>query len=693
MKPVRPTKTVLPTKPSPNVSNSANVTPLRPIGQTSTNNKPNNYTQYSDRSNSRIVKKPQNVVKQNICFHVGRFSLTSGYNAGRIDPSTATIVDDEYCKATDTHYKCRYPTLFTMPTCMNIVLEPRFAKIIPTFWSLQYTAPYTLFINTFSENYDNLRYEIVTNYNKKIESVTPKLTINDKSKSFSQRLQNFSKVSQTIAKDSSPTIINKLAFTNTQRNLISNCNLFMEFFKFVNDFKVKIYKASPYYDNKFVNKLPSSELTFSQIQVPNEILCGVYMTGDRKSFDICELTPVDTSGKIEYKTKPVKNYSYDENKPLFVQAENKLTTLFTQFETVHEIINDIKSDLYIYEMVNVLLSNELSTEDDKIKITSILKDYDSFWEKVSEKINKKKKSIKNLIKNQILTENKDYITSNRVLDLVIPFTDNTINYTVNGEAPAQISILLAIQELYKRLMNNYKPQLLKLIDLFIGELSPTNESMKVIQEFLGKCSITDYSWKEKTPTKAIININELLNVIVDIVKPDVKIHYNGLYKIKYSENVSTGLITQGTSYIRSYYPWCERDYAAAALNVGISGTKGLVKGTAVATGVATAIGLGTVGAVGLGTAYVGEKAYHRYLDAKARLNGEKHSMGGSTRKTHRSKGNRTRKYKHVHKETRNTVKNSFRFASGVRISSRERSSKEIEKRHANKQNTRKTRKH
>ena len=67
--------------------------------------------------------------------------------------------------------------------------------------------------------------------------------------------------------------------------------------------------------------------------------------------------------------------------------------------------------------------------------------------------------------------------------------------------------------------------------------------------------------------------------------------------------------------------------------------------------------------------------------------------GGSTRKTHRSKGNRTRKYKHVHKETRNTVKNSFRFASGVRVSSRERSSKDIEKRHANKQNTRKTRKH
>jgi hypothetical protein len=327
-------------------------------------------------------------------------------------------------------------------------------------------------------------------------------------------------------------------------------------------------------------------------------------------------------------------------------------------------------------MVDELLpddsSNDETQEKVKKEITSNLSLYDSDWKKVTEIMN---------IKKQIIN-NRDYIRNNQVLDLVIRVVENKNGYNVNGSKPAKISILLEIQELYKILTTNYKTKLLKLIQLFIDELSPTNESMKVIKEFLDKCSISHYSWLYNQPTTTINNINDLLNygkqpndskrVNVNIVKPKIQIKYDGLYSIKRSEIAHAGAL-QDITYTRWYYPWCKRDYAAAALNVGTSTTKVLAKGTAGVATVAGVVGVGTVAAVGLGTAYVGEKAYHRYVDAKARLNGEKNSMGGSTHKTHRTNCNRTRKYKRVHKVTRNNVK-----------------------RHANnrnKQNTRKARKH
>ena len=119
-----------------------------------------------------------------MCFQVGRDTSLFSYNSGRIDPEKTNMVDYNDCKALDTHYKCRFPTLFTTPTCMNIVIEPRFSKIIPTFWAYSGKAPYTRFIDTFSETYNNLCDEIVTNYNKTIEPATPKLANINKSKSF-----------------------------------------------------------------------------------------------------------------------------------------------------------------------------------------------------------------------------------------------------------------------------------------------------------------------------------------------------------------------------------------------------------------------------------------------------------------------------------------------------------------------------
>jgi hypothetical protein len=165
-------------------------------------------------------------------------NICSSNETGKISNGT--------CETRYFHYGCTLPTLFTTPSCIYIdINNTEFTKMIPIFWKYK-ISPHTKFIQDFYENFYLFHNMLLYIYNTKTTASTLP-TLNTKPLFFSKfKITNSAGVSSNA-----PNTIEETSMLKLKNDLLKSITFFEDYVKYVKEFKDTLNSATPYFNNKF----------------------------------------------------------------------------------------------------------------------------------------------------------------------------------------------------------------------------------------------------------------------------------------------------------------------------------------------------------------------------------------------------------------------------------------------------------